>query len=99
MMIYMVCRNRVADFATWKRVFDSHADAHRAAGLELRQVARDLEDPNQVFYAFEIASVERAKGFINAPGAAEAGKASGVLDGEYHFVETTAGYRAITARG
>jgi len=32
-MIVMLCRNRVTDFSKWKAVFDSHAQAHRAAGL------------------------------------------------------------------
>ena len=30
-MTYMLCRNRVKDFARWKAVFSSHADAHREA--------------------------------------------------------------------
>lgn len=37
-MIVMLCQNRVADFSKWKAVFDSHAQAHRAAGL--RSVSR-----------------------------------------------------------
>lgn len=45
-MIVMLCRNRVADFWTWKAVFDSHAQAHRAAGLYLRDLWSDVEEPN-----------------------------------------------------
>jgi len=51
-MTFMLCRTRVKDYPTWKAVFDSHADAHRAA----------------------------------------AGQAAGVVDGEYHFVESAPGY-------
>ena len=40
-MLYMVCRNRVADYAKWREVFEEHAEAHRAAGLVLRHVWRD----------------------------------------------------------
>jgi hypothetical protein len=91
-MTVMLCRNHVADFSRWKRVFDSHAAAHRDAGLHLRNFWRGVEDPNQVFFLFEVTDSEKARAFISDPAAAEAGKASGVLDGEYHFLESSAGY-------
>ncbi len=37
-MTKMLCRNTVADIAWWKRVFDSHAGAHREAGLTLERL-------------------------------------------------------------
>ena len=90
-MTVMLCRNRVADFVNWKRVFDSHAQAHRDAGLHLRDLWRDLA-ANNVFFVFELTDIEKARTFISNPAAAEAGKASGVLDGEYHFLETCEHY-------
>lgn len=86
-MTFMLCRNRVADFERWRAVFASHAAAHRAAGLRLDSMWRGVDDANNVFFMFEVASVEGALAFINDPEAAKAGEASGVLDGEYHFVE------------
>ena len=86
-MTYMLCRNRLVDFARWKRVFDSHAAAHRAAGLNLLHLWRSLDDPNNAFFLFEVKSIEKARAFIRAPEAAEAGRASGVIDGEMHFLE------------
>jgi hypothetical protein len=91
-MIYMLCRNRVEDFAAWKRVFDTHASAHRDAGLTLRQLARGLEDPDDVYFAFEVASLDRANAFISSPDAAAAAKQTGVLEGEYRFVELVGSY-------
>lgn len=91
-MLVMLCRNRVADFAKWKAVFASHAQAHREAGLRLMHLWRGLEDPNSVFFLFEVTSLDKARAFISNPAAAEAGKASGVLDGEYHFLESSVGY-------
>jgi hypothetical protein len=91
-MIAMLCRNRVADYSRWRRVFDSHASAHRDAGLHLRNIWRGVEDPNQVFFLFEVTDSEKARAFIGNPAAAEAGKTSGVLDGEYHFLESSARY-------
>ena len=91
-MTHMLCWNRVGDFAGWKRVFDSHAEAHRKAGLKLIQLWRSIDDPNNVFFLFEVSSIEKARAFVSAPEAAEAGRASGVVDGEIHFVESASGY-------
>ncbi|GAB4373575.1 MAG: hypothetical protein Kow0062_10750 [Acidobacteriota bacterium] len=86
-MAFMICRNRVRDFDRWKRVFDSHAEAHRAAGLRLRGMWRGIEQPDQVFFLFEVDDVERARAFVTDPASARAGEEAGVLDGELHFVE------------
>jgi hypothetical protein len=86
-MTYLLCRNRVADFARWKAVFASHRQAHQQAGLRLMNLWRGVAEPNNVFFVFEVASVEKAQEFISNPESAKAGETSGVLDGEYHFVE------------
>jgi len=91
-MTYMLCRNHVADFARWKAIFVSHAQAHREAGLHLVKIWRALDDPNNVFFLFEVGSMEKAKAFISNPEAAKAAQSSAVLDGEYHFVEDAGGY-------
>jgi hypothetical protein len=91
-MIYMLCRNRVADFARWQAVFASHRQAHGEAGLRLVHLWRGVEDANNVFFLFEVASEEKARAFLGNPEAARAGEASGVIDGEYHFLEAGDGY-------
>ena len=91
-MIVMLCRNRVWDFSKWKDVFDSHAQAHRDAGLHLKNIWRELEEPNNVFFLFEVTDLKKARAFICNPVASQAGKTSGVVDGEYHFLESSPGY-------
>ena len=91
-MPVLMCRNRVADFSKWKTIFDSHAEAHRAAGLRLRGVWREIEDPSNVFFTFDVTDLAQARMFISNPAAADAAKTSGVQDGEYHFLESTSGY-------
>ena len=91
-MVYILCRNRVADFASWKTVFAAHKKAHLAAGLRLVRLWRTLEDRDNVFFLFEVASIDQAKSFITNPEASKPAEVSGVLDGEYHFVEDAAGY-------
>jgi len=91
-MIVMLCRNRVSDFSKWKGVFDSHAQAHRDAGLHLKNIWRGVEEPNNVFFLFEVTDTKKARAFISNPAAADAAKTSGVLDGEYHFLESSTAY-------
>jgi len=91
-MLVLLCRNRVADFARWKAVFDSHAQAHRDAGLHLRGLWREERETDNVFFLFEVTDVAKARAFIGAPAAAAAAQTSGVLDGEYHFLEAAPGY-------
>jgi len=88
----MLCRNRVDDFARWRAVFASHQLAHRNAGLRLMKLWRSIEEPSNVFFLFEVASVEKAREFIGTPEAAKAGETSGVIDGEYHFLQDAGGY-------
>ena len=39
-MVVMLCRNRVADFEKWKKVFDSNAQTSRDTGLRLMNLWR-----------------------------------------------------------
>jgi len=86
-MIRMICRNKVADFAKWKAVFDSHSDAARAAGLSLEHLWQGMEDANEVFFIFAVADIDKAKAFISAPEAEEIGRRAGVRDGDCWFVQ------------
>ena len=88
----MLCRNRLTDFARWESVFRSHTEAHEQAGLRLLHLWRGVDEPNNVFFMFEVASIEKAQEFVSTPEAAQVGEAAGVVDGEYHFVEDPGGY-------
>jgi hypothetical protein len=91
-MTYMLCRNQVADFARWHAVFTSHEAAHRNAGLRLVHLWRKVEAPNDILFLFEVASIDKAREFIGDADAAKAAQASGVIEGEYHFIEDAGGY-------
>ena len=91
-MLVMLCRNRVADYQKWKTVLDSHSQAHKAAGMRLRDLWRDVGDDRNVFFVFEVANVDKARSFINDAAEIAAGKSSGVLEGEYHFLESSPRY-------
>jgi hypothetical protein len=56
-MIVLLCRNRVADYHAWKRVFDSHEQTRREAGLRLRGLWPSFEERATVFFQFEVADL------------------------------------------
>jgi len=56
-------------------------------GLRLMNMWQCVEEPNNVFFMFEVTSMDRARAFISAPEAAKVGEASGVIDGECYFVK------------
>ena len=85
-MMVLLVRNKVKDFDQWRRVFDSQAETARAAGLNLMQMWRSVDDANDVFFLFEVEDRGRAEAFMNAPEAASAGDEAGVIEGDYHFL-------------
>ncbi len=86
-MIHMLVRNRVHDFDQWKQVFDAQTEPAQAAGLNLVHLWTSIDDRNNVFFLFEVGSLDKATAFINTPGASDAAKESGVIEGEYHFLD------------
>ena len=84
--LYMLVRNRVRDYATWRAVFDSNLPDAEAAGLQLERLWQAVDDPNNVFFLLRVADRERAQALLEAPESAESGERSGVLDGEYHYL-------------
>jgi hypothetical protein len=90
-MIEMLCRNRVRDFATWKKVFDAQTEAHEEAGLTLKALWQEVNTPGNVFFLFAVESIDRAERFVADPVSEEAGREAGVIDGEYYFVHRLEG--------
>lgn len=84
---YMLVRNRVRDFERWRAALTEDREAHAAAGLTLKHVWRDRSEPNNFWFVFEVASVERAQAFIDDPESEKKGERAGVIDGEYAFVD------------
>lgn len=86
-MAQMLVRNRVADYETWRKVFDEELGAVRAAGMDVVNVWRSTEDLNEVFFLFSISDMSKAVAFTKEPSSAAAGVRAGVLEGEIHYVE------------
>jgi hypothetical protein len=86
-MKFMLCRNRVEEYQTWRSVFDSHKSAQCAAGMRVLQVWRAADEPKNVFFLFEIDSIEAVNTFMSDPAATEGREQVRVIDGEYHFLD------------
>ena len=95
-MNYMLCRNRVRNFDQWKGVFDTHADAHRAAGLKLVHLWYELNNPRNIFFLFEVEDVERARAFLEAADATKAEHESGLIEGDFRFFGQSMGYGPLS---
>jgi hypothetical protein len=79
-MGYLLVRHKVREFHEWKRVFDSHKDAQREAGLRIEKVMRNLYDPNEVFLFFDVVDLAKARGFVFSPEVPNSHEQSGVVD-------------------
>jgi hypothetical protein len=79
-MFHLLVRHKVEDFAAWKKVFDSHAPAQREAGLSIKNIFHNADEPNEVFLLFEAETIEGARGFVTSPRVPNAQEVSGVID-------------------
>lgn len=91
-MTHLLCRNRVTSFEEWHAVFRLNEEAAREAGLTVEHLWQEKDDPNNVFLLFSVEDIDKAKAFMATPDAGEAAQESGVIEGEYHFVESQSGY-------
>jgi hypothetical protein len=87
-MLHMLVRHRVKEFDAWKAVFDAHAASQREAGLFVRRILRNADDPDELFLLFEVEDFDRARAFLTSPDVPGAQADSGVLDApDVYFLE------------
>lgn len=55
--------------------------------MTLRRLWRAKDDPELIYLLFDVTSIEDAQAFLDAPEADDHATKSGVVSGEYHFVE------------
>ena len=67
MRTLMLVHHRVADFSTWKQVYDGYRDAQRQGGVRFHQVLRSREDPGMVVVTHVFDSRAEAEAFVNDP--------------------------------
>lgn len=60
----LLCQLDTADFAGWKRDFDSDATDRMEAGLGLLQMWRDADTRSRVLLLFEVSNRARAEAWL-----------------------------------
>jgi hypothetical protein len=66
-MATLIVKHRVADFDTWKAVFDGMNGTRAAYGWTGHLVLRDAHDPNVVTIVNRAANLDRAKAYAASP--------------------------------
>jgi hypothetical protein len=79
-MPFILLKNKVADFAQWKAVYDTHLPMRSAAGLTEKYLFRDVEDANEITLLFVAEDLDRARAFMTSPDLRERMQDAGVLD-------------------
>ncbi len=78
-MATMIVKHKVADFGTWKTVFDSMKPIRQSHGWIGHEVLRDAADPSLVTIINKMRSIDDAKAYGQSSDLKEAMKNAGVL--------------------
>ena len=83
----LLVRNKVKDFSKWYAYFQEESVAAAEHGVTLAAIWQTADDPNDVFFLLDVEDVDRANTFMARPESQEIGIKSGVIDGEFHYLE------------
>jgi hypothetical protein len=84
----MIVRHKVKDFRSWKKAFDGHAGAQKAAGLTKPRVFRSADDPNETIILMDYKDLKMAKAFGASADLKKTMETAGVVDQPtIYFVE------------
>ena len=90
-MAYMIVKNSVKDYDTWKSVFDSKSDLRKSSGEKSHQILREVGDANNLVVVNEWDSLDRAREFAASPELKAAMEQAGVTSKpEISFLEEAA---------
>jgi len=78
-MTTLFVRHTVADYAAWRKVYDSFAPVQQANGVTAQAVYQSADDPNDVTVTHEPASLDAAQDFLGKPELKAAMLKAGVL--------------------
>ena len=60
----LLIRHKVADFTKWKKAYNAHAGARKAAGLKELHLLRSVDNPSDVLLLFSAANIAKAKALV-----------------------------------
>jgi hypothetical protein len=82
----LLVRNRVKDFSIWIEYFLEDSAVAGQYGVVLASLWQADGDPNNVFFLLDVEDMDRANAFMVRPESEEMGVRSGVIDGEFHYL-------------
>lgn len=85
-MSYVLIVHEVADYLTWKAVFDRATGIRRAAGELSYQVLASAERPNHVVHFSKWTSIDAAKTFFESPELVKIRAQAGVRSPEFIYL-------------
>ena len=65
-MATMFVRHQVADYAAWRRVYDTLEPVQKAGGVTAEDVYQAVGDPNDLTVTHEFATIEAAQAFAGS---------------------------------
>ena len=66
-MATLFVRHTVADYATWRRIFDGFAPTQEALGVVDKAVYQAADDANDITVTHDFATLEAARVFAGSP--------------------------------
>jgi len=86
-MQYVLITHEVADYSTWKKIFDGAADLRKEAGERSYQVLRYEHEPNKIVHFSAWTTIVAAKAFFESPRLVAIRKEAGVKAPEFVYLE------------
>jgi quinol monooxygenase YgiN len=85
-MSYVLIIHEVADYPTWKAIFDRAAGIRQAAGEQSYRVLEYVERPNQIVHFSKWTSIDAAKTFFESPELVKIRAQAGVRSPEFIYL-------------
>ena len=76
--VAVLVAHRVADYDTWKKVFDDHLAARKESGCLGHHINRGADDPNMVYIYCPATDAAKARAFLDSPDLEDVMKNAGV---------------------
>ncbi len=86
-MVHLLVRHTIADYKTWRGVFDASLDFRHQGGEQSCHIFRDTEQDGEITLLLEWETGERAHRFMSSPELQARMKEAGVLGApEVHYL-------------
>jgi len=86
-MNYVLITHEVADYSSWKKVFDNAAGIRKDAGERSYQILRYEHEPNKIVHFSAWTSIAHARAFFESPQLVRIRSEAGVKAPEFVYLE------------